>query len=63
MGLRWHSMHVPLFHLHHDSGSRNELIEGLHGTENLRASHAIESMSQEEVEALACELSAFFASG
>jgi glycosyltransferase involved in cell wall biosynthesis len=62
LGLRWHSMHVPLFHLHHDSGSRNELIESLHGTENLRASHAIETMSQEEVEVLARELSAFFAS-
>ncbi len=37
-------------------------IESLHGTENLRASHAIETMSQEEVEVLARELSAFFAS-
>lgn len=61
LSLRWHSIPVPLFHLHHDSGSRNELIESTRDTDNLRASHAIESMSQEEVEALARELSAFFA--
>lgn len=60
MGLRWHSMHVPLFHLHHDSGSRSELIESIRDTENVRASNAIETMTQEEVEALARELSAFF---
>ena len=61
LGLRWHSIHVPLFHLHHDSGSRIELIESIRDTENLRAAHAMETMSQEEVEALPRELSAFFA--
>lgn len=62
LGLRWHSIAVPMFHLHHDSGSRDALIESIRDTENLRASLAIETMSQEEVEALARELSAFFAS-
>ncbi|SEF31002.1 glycosyltransferase family 2 protein [Variovorax sp. NFACC27] len=60
MGVRWHSLAVPMFHLHHDSGSRTELIESIRDTENLRAPQAIEGMSQEEVEALVRELSAFF---
>jgi cellulose synthase/poly-beta-1,6-N-acetylglucosamine synthase-like glycosyltransferase len=63
MGVRWHSFTVPMFHLHHDSGSRDALIESIRDTENLRAPRAIETMSQEEVEALARELAAFFEPG
>jgi glycosyltransferase involved in cell wall biosynthesis len=60
LGVRWHSMNVPMFHLHHDSVSRGEHIERIRDTENARAPEAIADMSQEEVEALAVELSAFF---
>lgn len=60
LGLRWHSIPVPLFHLHHDSGSRNALIESIRDSDNLRASNAIESMSQEELKTLARELADFF---
>ena len=60
LGVRWHSMNVPMFHLHHDSVSRGEHIERIRDTENARAPEAIADMSQEEVEALAIELSAFF---
>lgn len=60
LGLRWHSFHVPLMHLHHDSKSRTELIDGLRDTENLRASLAIEEMSQDQLDALTRELTEFF---
>jgi len=60
LGLRWHSFHTPLVHLHHDSSSRAAHIEGIRDTENLRASLAIEDMSQEELETLASELADFF---
>ncbi|WP_422097805.1 galactosyltransferase-related protein [Variovorax sp.] len=60
LGVRWHSMDVPLFHLHHDSASRQEHKEGIRDTQNQRAPEAIVDMSQDEVEALARELSGFF---
>jgi len=60
LGVRWHSMNVPMFHLHHDSASRGVHVERIRGTENARAPDAIADMSQQEVEALAAELSAFF---
>ena len=53
-------MNVPMFHLHHDSASRGVHVERIRGTENARAPDAIADMSQQEVEALAAELSAFF---
>jgi glycosyltransferase involved in cell wall biosynthesis len=59
-GLRWHSFRVPLMHLHHDSNSRTELIDGIRDTENLRASLAVEEMSEDELETLTRELSGFF---
>ncbi|MBS79298.1 galactosyltransferase-related protein [Variovorax sp. Varisp41] len=60
LGVRWHSMDVPLFHLHHDSASRQEHKESIRDTQNQRAPEAIVDMSQDEVEALARELSGFF---
>lgn len=60
LGLRWHSVHTPLVHLHHDSNSRAAHIEGIRDTENLRASLAIADMSLEEVEELARELRSNF---
>jgi hypothetical protein len=60
LGVRWHSMDVPLFHLHHDSASRQEHKESIRDTQNQRAPEAIVDMTQDEVEALARELSGFF---
>lgn len=60
LGVRWHSMDVPLFHLHHDSASRQEQKESIRDTQNQRAPEAIVDMTQDEVEALARELSGFF---
>lgn len=57
LGVRWHSIPVPLFHLHHDSSVRSELINSLRDSENMRALQVIEGMSQKELEALARGLS------
>jgi len=62
MGVRWHSFRVPLIHLHHDSSSRSKLADDFNATESGQAVRGIEMMPQEEVEALARELSAFFTS-
>jgi hypothetical protein len=57
---RWHSFFVPLIHLHHDSSSRASLAEEFNATEKGQAVRDIAIMPQEEVEALASELGAFF---
>lgn len=60
LGVRWHSFFVPLIHLHHDSSSRASLAEEFNATEKGQAVRDIAIMPQEEVEALASELGAFF---
>ncbi|AMP01215.1 hypothetical protein CAter10_3746 [Collimonas arenae] len=51
---------MPLIHLHHDSNSRNKLADAFNATESGQSVRDIKTMPQEEVEALARELSTFF---
>jgi len=60
LGLRWHSMHVPLIHLHHDTPTRTGHVAQLEGTANMQASQQTQMMPQDELEKLALRLGAFF---
>lgn len=60
LGVRWHSFTPPLIHLHHDTASRSEWIQATRDSDNIRHADAIQSMSDEALQALVTELSTQF---
>lgn len=61
LGVRWNSLHTPVFHLHHDSASRSALIERERDSANTRIVQEASAMPLEELERRASRLAAFFA--
>jgi hypothetical protein len=61
LGVNWQVVPKPMFHLHHDSTSRQALMEGPQGKKNFPHEHAAREMPLEELQGLAKQLSGFFA--
>jgi hypothetical protein len=60
LGVRWHSFHSPLIHLHHDTASRSDWAAATRDGENIRASVESAEMPQAELVALAAALARQF---